>query len=496
MIRRAISLLALPAILQGQETFDRGMVARIRDEGLNRSRAWAMLDTLATVIGPRLTASPAYMRAANWARDHFTAWGLANTHFETWPFGRGWVLERYAFEMTEPRFAPMVGYPDAWSPSTNGDVVATPILIAGMPYDSLDKMRARLKGAIVMTQPEMTNFIKEDRVNPTAPGVPEPPPPQPQAGRGGRGGGRGGAPSEAQRIAQLLKEAGVGAVLKTSRGEHGTIFLQTRDAGANAVPTVVVAGEQYNNIIRLLQNRVPVKVRVNVQGRYFTQDTLGYNVIAEIPGTDPQLKDQVVMIGAHLDSWHSATGATDNADGSAAVLEAARILKAVGARPRRTIRFALWGGEEQGLFGSRAWVADHLTGDAKKAERDKLSMYLNMDPGYGPIYGFYMEGNDPAKAIFDAWMEPFKDLGFRKNIAAGIGNTDHLSFIAQGVPAFNPVQEFADYDVRIHHTNMDTMERMKPDDLKQSAVIFATLAYNAAMRDAMIPRKEAPRATP
>ena len=496
MIRRALFLLALPTVLSAQEKFDAGMVAKIRDEGLNRSRAWAMLDTLATVIGPRLTASPAYLRAANWARDHFNAWGLANTHFETWPFGRGWVLEKYTLEMTEPRFTPMVGYPDAWSPSTNGEIVATPILIAGLPYDSLDKMRARLKGAIVMTQPEMANFIKEDRVNPTAPGVPEPPPPQPQTGRGGRGGGRGGAPSEAQRIAQLLKEAGVGAVLKTSRGEHGTIFLQTRDAGANAVPTIVVAGEQYNNIIRLLQNRVPVKVRVNVQGRYLTQDTLGYNVIAEIPGTDPQLKDEVVMIGAHLDSWHSATGATDNADGSAAVLEAARILKAVGARPRRTIRFALWGGEEQGLFGSRAWVADHLTGDANKANRDKFSMYLNMDPGYGPIYGFYMEGNDPAKAIFDAWMEPFKDLGFRKNIAAGIGNTDHLSFIGQGVPGFNPVQEFKDYDVRIHHTNMDTIERINPNDLKQSAVIFATIAYNAAMRDAMMPRKEAPRATP
>lgn len=496
MLRRAIALIALPVALQAQEKFDAAMVAKIRDEGMNRSKAWSMLDTLATVIGPRLTASPAYMRAATWARDHFNAWGLANTHFETWPFGRGWELQRFTLEMTEPRFAPMVGYPDAWSPSTNGDVVATPILIAGIPYDSLDKMRARLKGAIVMTQPEMTNFIKEDRVNPTAPGVPEPPPAQPQAGRGGRGGGRGGAPSEAQRIAQLLKEAGVGAVLKTSRGEHGTIFLQTRDAGANGVPTVVVAGEHYNNIIRLLQNRVPVKVRVNVQGRYVTQDTLGYNVIAEIPGTDPQLKDEIVMVGAHLDSWHSATGATDNADGSAAILEAARILKAVGARPRRTIRFALWGGEEQGLFGSRAWVAQHLTGDAKKTDRDKFSVYLNMDPGYGPIYGFYMEGNEAAKAIFDAWLEPFKDIGFRKNILAGIGNTDHLSFIAQGVPGFNPVQEFSDYDVRIHHTNMDTMERIKPDDLKQSATIFATLAYNAAMRDGMIPRKEPPRPQP
>jgi hypothetical protein len=492
MLRRLVVLaFAIAPAAGAQESFDSAMVAKIRDEGLNRSHAWTMVDTLATVIGPRLTASPAYMRAATWARDHFAAWGLRDTHFETWPFGRGWELQKFTLEMTEPRYAPMIGYPDAWSESTKGDIVGTPLFIAGMPYDSLDRMRDRLKGAIVMTQPLMTTFIREDRINPTAANAPAPVAPVPQgqrgAGRGGAGGGRGGQ-SEAQRIAKLLHDVGVGAVLKPSRGEHGTIFLQTRDAGANAVPTVVVAGEQYNNLIRLLQDRVPVKVRVNVQGRYFTQDTLGYNVIAEIPGTDPKLRDEVVMVGGHLDSWHAATGATDNADGAATVLEAARILKAVGAQPRRTIRFALWGGEEEGLYGSKAWVAQHLSGDANRAAREKFSMYLNIDPGYGPVYGFYMEGNERAKAIFDAWMAPFKDLGFRKNIISGIGNTDHLSYIAEGVPGFNPIQEYANYDVRIHHTNMDTMERTQPDDVKQAATVFATLAYNAAMRDALIPR--------
>jgi hypothetical protein len=490
MLRRfaaAALTAALTGPLAAQEPFDRAMVAKIRDEGLNRSQAWSMIDTLATVIGPRLTASPAYLRAANWARDHFSAWGLRDAHLEAWPFGRGWELQKFTLEMTEPRFAPMIGYPDAWSESTKGEIVATPLLIAGLSYDSLEKMRDRLAGAIVMTQPMMTTFIREDRINPTAPNAPPPVAPVPQGQRGGRGGGRGG-PSDAQRIAKLLHDAGVGAVLKPSRGEHGTIFLQTRDAGANAVPTVVVAGEQYNNLIRLLEHRVPVKVRVNVQGRYFTQDTSGYNVIAEIPGTDPKLRDEVVMVGGHLDSWHAATGATDNADGAATVLEAARILKAVGARPRRTIRFALWGGEEQGLFGSKAWVAQHLSGDANKGAREKFSMYLNIDPGYGPVYGFYMEGNDAAKALFDAWLEPFKDLSFRKNIISGIGNTDHLSFIAEGVPGFNPVQEYANYDVRIHHTNMDTMERTQADDVKQAATVFATLAYDAAMRDELIPR--------
>ena len=467
------------------------MVAKIRDEGLNRSHAWSMIDTLATVIGPRLTGSPAYMRAATWAREHLVSWGLRDPHFETWPFGRGWELQKFTLEMTEPRYAPLIGYPDAWSPSTSGDVVGRPMLIAGLSADSLEKIRGSLRGAIVMTQPLMTTFIREDRVNPTAPNAPPSLPPQPAAPRtaGGAGGGAGARGlTEAQRIAAVLHDAGVGAVLKPSRGEHGTIFLQTRDAGAVGVPAVVVSGEHYNNVIRLLENHVPVTLRVNVQGRYLTQDTSGYNVIAELPGSDPALRDEVVMIGAHLDSWHAATGATDNADGAATVLEAMRILKAVGARPRRTIRVALWGGEEQGLFGSKAWVAAHLLGDANAAARARMSMYLNIDPGYGPIYGFYTEGNTAAKSIFDAWLEPFKDLGARKNVIGGIGNTDHLSFIAAGVPGFNPIQEYAGYDVRIHHTNMDTMERMNPDDVKEAAIVFAAFAYNAAMRDGLMPR--------
>jgi len=339
----------------------------------------------------------------------------------------------------------------------------------------------------------MTTFIREDRVNPTAPNAPasatEYRAPAARVPTG-RAGGRGGQ-SEAARIAKILHDAGVGAVLKPSRGEHGTVFLQTRDAGANAVPTVVMAGEHYNQLIRMLEDHVPVKVRVNVQGKYFTQDTSGYNVIAELPGSDPKLKDEVVMIGAHLDSWHAATGATDNADGVSTVLEAMRILQAAGAKPRRTIRVALWGGEEEGLFGSKAWVEKHLAGDANAAAREKFDVYFNIDPGYGRVYGFYTEGNAAAKAIFDQWLAPFTDVGARKNVNAGIGNTDHLSFIAVGVPGFNPVQEYENYDVRIHHTNMDTMDRTNADEVKQAATIFATFAYRAAMRDEMIPR--APR---
>jgi hypothetical protein len=504
-MRRLLLLLLLPASLSAQESFDRAMVARIRDEGLQHSRAYAMLDSLATVIGPRLTGSPAYLRAVNFVRDHLTGWGMSNVSVEAWPFGRGWELEGFTAELTTPRYTPLLAYPDAWSASTNGDVVGAPMLIAGISADSLETMRDKLRGAIVLTQPLMTNFIRTDRVNPTAPGVPDTPPSDPivyvdgrrVAGGAGSGpgrpaaaarGGRGGRISDAQRIAAILHDAGVGAVLKPSRGEHGTLFLQTRDAGRNAVPSIVVAGEHYNNIIRLLEDRVPVTLRVNVKGRYFTQDTNSYNVIAEIPGSDPRLKDQVVMIGAHLDSWHAATGAMDNADGVATVLEAMRILKAVGAKPRRTIRVGIWGGEEEGLFGSRAWAERHLAGDANRAARDNFSAYFNIDPGYGPVYGFFSEGNDAAKAIFDAWLEPFKDLGARKNVIGGIGSTDHLSFIAEGVPGFNPVQDYTNYDVRIHHTNMDTIERMNPNDLKEAAIVLAAFAYNAAMRDALMPR--------
>jgi hypothetical protein len=483
-MRLALCFLALPVALSAQTD---PTLAKIRDEGLNHSHAWSMVDTLATVIGPRLTASPAFMRAATWARDHLSSWGLADVHMESWPFGRGWELEKYTLEMASPRFAPMIGYPDAWSASTNGDVVGTPLLIAGISSDSLAKMRGALKGAIILTQPMMTNFIREDRPDPFGTALPDVYTPPPAIG----GGGRGGGPSEAQKIQAILHDAGVGAVLKTSRGEHGTIFVQTRDAGANAVPSVVVSGENYNNIIRLLQDHVPVTVRVAIDAKYFTADTSGYNVIAELPGTDPAVKDEVVMIGGHLDSWASATGATDNADGAATVLEAMRILKTVGAKPRRTIRVALWGGEEEGLYGSKAWVAQHLAGDANKAARDKFSVYFNIDPGYGRVHGFYSQGNEAAKTIFDQWLQPFTDVGAKRNLHSGIGNTDHLSFIAVGVPGFNPVQEFSTYDVRIHHTNMDTMERMTPEEVAQAATVFATFAYNAAMRDGPFPR--APR---
>jgi Zn-dependent M28 family amino/carboxypeptidase len=251
------------------------------------------------------------------------------------------------------------------------------------------------------------------------------------------------------------------------------------------VPSVILAAEHYNMLVRLSQAGTPVQLRVEVASRFNENDRNSYNVLAEIPGVDPALRDEVVLVGAHLDSWHTGTGATDNADGVTAVMEAMRILKAVNAQPRRTIRAALWGGEEEGLLGSRAYVDQHFR-DA--AARNKLSVYLNDDPGSGATYGFYMQGNDAAKRIFDGWLEPLRELGMRRNVIEGIGATDHVPFDEAGIPAFTVIKDFRNYDVRTRHTNADLADAVKVDDLKQSAVVFAVMTWQAAIRDERIPR--------
>jgi Zn-dependent M28 family amino/carboxypeptidase len=238
-------------------------------------------------------------------------------------------------------------------------------------------------------------------------------------------------------------------------------------------------------LVRLVKAGAPVELRVEVASRFDGGNLDAYNVLAEIPGADPKLRNEVVLVGAHLDSWHTATGATDNADGVAAAMEAMRILSALDARPRRTIRVALWGGEEQGLLGSRAWVAQRLE---QEAARDAIAVYLNDDPGAGPTYGFYMEGNAPAKAIFDEWLAPLADIGMRRNVIEGIGSTDHVPFVELGLPAFTTIKDFKDYDVRTRHTNADLADAVAVEDISQSAVALAVFAWHAAMRDERIPR--------
>lgn len=473
----AVATMAASGLLaQDRSTDLAGVLSNIRREGLERSQVMTAFDQFVTIIGPRLTGSPAHKAAADWAKTTLTAWGLSDAHLESWDFGRGWMLDRQVIEMIEPRYMPLIGYAEAWSAPTKGELVGSPISVAGKTAADIPAMGAALAGAIVLTQTAQTAFVREDRPQPSSTDAPVRigAPPMPRTG--------------ATALLQALKDAGAGLLLRPSAGEHGTVFVLGTDRGANAQPSMVLAAEHYNMIARMVEKGVPVKLRVGIQSHYLTEDTKSYNVVVDLPGTDPALKNDVVLLGGHLDSWHTGTGASDNADGAAAVMEALRILKAVGARPRRTIRAALWSGEEQNLLGSKAYVAQHLAGDANAEVREHLSLYLNIDPGMGPIYGWYSEQSPAAKALFDAWLEPLKDLDGRRNVIAGITNTDHLSFKAVGIPSFTPIQDYVTYDVRTHHTNVDTYERVREQDLKQNAVLLAWFAYNAAMMDDRFPR--------
>jgi hypothetical protein len=494
-----LASVAATAIAFAQTQTGGDVLAKIREEGLQRSQVAPVFQTLTVEIGPRLTASPAHKRAAEWTSDRLTSYGLANVHLEPWKFGRGWTLEKLTVEMIEPRYLPLIAYADGWSAPTSGEIVAMPVFIGGKSLEEVEAMGATLKGAIVMSQPMMTNFVRRDRPNPSASDY------QPNAAAYATSVGRSNAPASpgsaatsgrgaqqtaAQRGLQILRDAGAGVILRPSVGEHGTVFVTGRDGGPGATPTVTISGEHYNMIARMLDKNVPVKLRVNVQSKFYdAEGGNAYNVIAELPGTDPVLGDEVVMIGAHLDSWHTGVGATDNADGSTTVMEAMRILKAIGARPRRTIRMALWAGEEQGLLGARAWVAQHLAGDANKAARDKFDVYFNIDNGTGPIYGWYLQNNEEVRTIFDGWLEPLKTVGARRNNIEPVGSTDHLAFIDAGVPGFNPIQDYVNYDIRTHHTNVDTNERVDEKDIRQAAIVMATFAYNAANLDRKIPHK-------
>ena len=476
-----VAALAVPTS-SFQAAVDADAVRRIRDEGTARSQAPALFAELVDGIGPRLTGSLEYKRAADWARATLEKWGLANARLEPFNFGRGWQLEYFAVEMVEPRYMPLTGYPEAWTPSTNGDVIAAPVVTAGKTAADITVMRAAINGGIVMQQAMVADasFIRRDRVQPAD--QPDAPPPAPNQ-QAGRGRGQGPAQNQGPTPAEALRDAAPAVMLLPSRGEHGTLFVQagrppSSQQGPQPATRVVLVGEHYNMIARMIARGIPVKLRVNVKARQL-DDPHSYNVLAELPGSDPALRDQVVMLGAHLDSWHAAPGATDNADGVAAAMEAFRILSAAGLRPKRTLRLALWGGEEQGLLGSRAGVEQHLAGDANARAREQLFVYFNIDPGKGPIYGWYLENKDALRPVFDAWLKPFADLSTKRNVRQGIGNTDHLSFIRVGVPGFNPVQDYVGYDVREHHTNADTFERIKEQDLKQAAMVLAAFMYHA-----------------
>lgn len=466
----------------GQDKIDFTVIEKIRAEGMERSKAVETFEYLTTNIGPRLTNSPAHRQAIAWTQQQLKAMGMSDVHTEAFQFGRGWTLNKVTIEMVEPRYMPLIGYPRGWSPSTPGRLVATPIWAPGLEDATMKAHAGKLKGAILFTSPLQEYAIRADR--PAASGDLKSPSPAPSR------------PPQlnAERLA-MLKAEGVGVTIEPNIGEHGTVFVTGRDMGANAVPSIVLASEHYNLVAKMLQQKIPVRLAVEIQATYTEDDRNTHNVIWDIPGTDNAVKDEIVMVGAHLDSWHTATGATDNADGSATVMEAFRILKALNIRPRRTIRGALWAGEEQGLLGSRAYVAEHLAGDKNKAARDKFSVYFNLDNGFPPISGFYMEGNEPARVIMTEWLKPIANLGAIMPSPGHIGATDHLSFLDVGIPGFQAVQEYVTYDVRTHHTNVDFAERIDPNALKQASTVMAVVLYQAAMREGTFPKPAPPKKT-
>ena len=497
MTKATICALLFSTLVLAQPASERVVLARIRAEGLEHSQVERVVNMLTVDIGPRLTASPAHKKAAEFVRAELASYGLDTPRLESWKFGRGWTLEKLTIELVEPRYLPLIGYADGWSAATSGEIVAAPSFVGGKTPEELTALAPQLKGAIVMTQPILTNFVRKDRPQPSDPDY------VPLSAAYAPSVGRSNAPARAetpqqrnQRVTEALKAAGAAVILKPSIGEHGTVFVTGRDGGPGAVPSVTLAAEHYNMIAQLLQaQRTPVKLRVNVQTKFYdAEGGNAYNVLAELPGTDPALRDEVVMIGGHLDSWHTGVGATDNADGSTTVMEAMRILKAIGARPRRTIRVALWGGEEQGLLGSKAWVTEHLAGPANAAAREKFDVYYNIDNGTGKIYGWFLQNQEEVRPIFDSWLEPLKSIGARRNVGEPVGSTDHLSFIDAGVPGFNPIQDYGNYDIRTHHTNMDTVDRLDVNDIRQAAIVMATFAYQSAMADRKLPRPPTPGA--
>lgn len=501
----ATPLAAQQAMLQ--ERLDLGALARIRDEGLNRSHVDSLGGYLTDVIGPRLTASGGLRRAQDWAAQTFRSWGMTNVNIEPWDslFGRGWERVSFAGRQVEPYAQPLNAVAMAWTGSTRGTVTC-PVMIVTVAADSdLAQYNGRLRGACILRTPprvigdEFTApatrwdadslIALSTRVLANRPNAPQGPP------------ANAAQNFQAQqqfnaRLYPWLQQQGVVAILNPSGWGFGMLLTgggpqsrQARDsANFEPLPALTVSVEHYGQLWRNAQRGVPTRLELNIQNRFTNPDRREFNVVGEIPGTD--MAGQIVMLGAHYDSWHAGTGATDNGAGSIVMMEAMRILKTLNLPMRRTVRIALWSGEEQGLLGSRDYVRKHA------AEMANISAYLNVDNGSGRLRGVYAQSNPAVIPVWEQILSPFRDLGVVAMMPGNTGGTDHLSFDAVGVPGFQYVQDGLDYGTRTHHSNLDTYERLSMDDLKQMATIVAWSVYTIANRDDMMPRKPAaPRAT-
>jgi carboxypeptidase Q len=511
--------LVCAAPLPATENVDLDMVTKIRDEGFHRSKVMETASELMDRIGPRLTGSPQMKEANEWTRQQLADWGLSNAHLETWgPFGRGWTYEGCSVRMTAPDHAELLALPEAWTPGTNGPVRAKAIHIDVKSADELEKFKGKVAGMIVFfgeprptglhEKPESERYDEESLEQAWEYAIS----PKPRYDR-----------EEFRKLYAVRKaarkffeEEKAAAVVMPGSGDMGTFHVQGggtwRLGDPKGVPTLAMESEHFGRVMRLLDRDVPVELEVDVRARFIDEDLMQWNTIAEIPGTDK--KNEIVMLGAHLDSWHAGTGATDNGAGSVVAMEVVRILEALNVKPRRTIRIGLWSGEEQGLFGSRAYVSEHFAAWPEPPPEDKdkpwflrkrygpltfkpayskLSAYFNLDNGSGKIRGVYAEENAAVVPIFQAWLEPLKDLGATTVTMNTTGGTDHQSFDQVGLPGFQFIQDRLEYETRTHHTNMDLFERLQKNDLMQAAVVMSCFVYDAAMRDGMLPRKPLPK---
>jgi len=521
MKKFTLSALTLGVCLSAfaQEPINTAAVQKIRTEGLEKSKAMEIAYQITDVAGPRLSNSPGLKRAQDWAVKYFKEMGLKNVHLEAWgDFGKGWQVDKYYAATTLPFYRPMIASPKAWTPGTNGPIKSEVVLIKADTVTDLAKYKGKLAGKIIMiesvtTQP-LKNTYTADAVRYTEENLAKMAAAEPAAAGAGRAGGnRPGNAGGNNQMAMMMKmretraaitamllEEKVGLILTMARGSYGTFFTSNGasyklDAPAVS-PELEVASEDYLHILRLLRGGEKVEMEAEIKTSFYDKDPKGYNVIAEIPGTDPKLKGEIVMIGGHYDSWHAGTGATDNAAGSTVMIEAMRILKAIDFKPKRTIRIALWSSEEQGLFGSRGYVKEHFADPADmkpKAEHEKLSAYYNLDNGTGTIRGVYLQGNAAVKDIFQSWLTPFEDLGAKTITINNTGGTDHQAFDGVGLPGFQFIQDPMDYNTRTHHSNMDTYDRLVEDDLKKSATIVASFVYHTSERAEKLPRKAMPQ---
>ena len=496
---------------------DGEVLRAIKEEGLARSQAMELVSWLTDVYGPRVTGTPSIEAAREWATEKLQSWDLDNVEEERFPFGKGWSLIRFHAHMVVPQVMPIIGYPRSWSSSTDGTVTAEVVRVDIRSPDDFRRYRGTLHGKIVLPQPardvpmlEGDLVLRMDDALLNAAGGQLSPNALSSRAR------RSKASSIRQQVEEFYIDEGVAAVIDrgsdsvivsgapsgsnlewpTQRTDGGTVFVGQAglpaDRSGQTVPAVTIAVEHYNRIVRILEKGITVRIELNVETRFHDEvRPNGFNLFAEISGSD--LASEIVILGAHFDSTHAATGATDNAAGVAAMMEAMRILVAIEAKPRRTIRLGLWGGEEQGLLGSRAYVRKHYADRQTMqllASHQNISAYFNLDNGAGRIRGIWSQGNHLAADIFREWIASLSDLGVTMVGIRSPRGTDHLSFDEVGLPGFQFMQDRLEYNSRTHHSNMDFYDRVQREDLEQMAVVAAIFAYRAAMRDERLPRKE------